>query len=208
METATAANLRGVGLMEQHQFPEAEKEFAEAVRAAPEWLPARVNLGIAKFNQQPSDSKARTRQTDEAKAIFRDVLKTDPNNLHAHYCLGVLADYFGERAEAYERFALVSKADPDDAHTWLMVGRNHPDGADSDAAPRLFRAGVENRPVSKGSPLPPRYADPPDRSGSPESVPGGNRGAAQDRPLHPVGHPVHGDGEVRGGDRQQPAAHR
>jgi tetratricopeptide (TPR) repeat protein len=137
MDAAMAANLRGVGLMEQHHFPEAEKEFAAAVRFAPDWQTAKINLGIAMLNQQPSDTKELTEQTKKAKEVFGEILTRDPDNPHAHYCLGMLILYVSkpnERAEAYEHFAVVNRIDPNDAHTWLRLGATHPDGEYSAAA--------------------------------------------------------------------------
>ncbi len=146
MDAAIAANLRGVGHMERHDFPKAEQEFAEAVRLAPDWLPARINLGIAMFNQQPATDKTLTQHVEEAKDVFREVLKRDPNNPYAHYCLGILADYAGQRAEAYERYAAVNKIDPDDAHTWLRVGANHPKGESSAEARECYEKALKIDP--------------------------------------------------------------
>jgi tetratricopeptide (TPR) repeat protein len=146
MEAATAANLRGVGYMEQHTFGLAEKEFAEAVRIAPDWLPARINLGIAMFNQQPALDKTLTQHVEQAKDVFREVLKREPDNPHAHYCLGILAEYVGQRAPAYEQFVAVNTVDPLDAHTWLRVGANHPDGEYSAAARDCFEKALKLDP--------------------------------------------------------------
>src|SRR5688572_8462744 len=55
---AMTANLRGVGHMEQFQYSKAEEEFAEAVRLAPDWTPARVNQGIALLNQNSPEALA------------------------------------------------------------------------------------------------------------------------------------------------------
>src|SRR5207302_1846035 len=140
VEAAMAANLRGVGLMEQgdKKFSEAEKAFAEAMRLAPEWQTAKINLGIAMLNQQPADSKTLTAHVEQAKDLFRDVLKQDPNNPHAHYCLGVLDFYVGRVAEAHEHFVAVNKVDPNDAHTWLRLGATHPNGDSSAAAKECY----------------------------------------------------------------------
>jgi len=146
MDAAIAANLRGVGFMEQHKFPLAEKEFAEAVRLAPDWLPAQINLGIAMFNQQPSGDKTLTQHVESAKDIFRSVLQRDPDNPYAHYCLGILDLYVGRRAEAYEHFAVVNRVDPNDAHTWLRLGATHPDGEYSAAARECFEKALKIDP--------------------------------------------------------------
>ncbi|HEY1187189.1 MAG TPA: FG-GAP-like repeat-containing protein [Gemmata sp.] len=138
LSAATSANLRGVGYMEQFDFAKAEQEFADAARLAPDWLPARVNLGIAMFNQQPANNRTLTQHVEKARDEFRAVLARDPNHPHAHYCLGILDLYITNLPEAYEHFVAVNKTDPDDAHTWLRLGSTHPDGANSPAALRCF----------------------------------------------------------------------
>src|SRR5262245_30641325 len=80
MTAAMAANARGIGFMEQFNYPAAEKEFAEALQLAPDWLPARINLGIALFNQQPTDQKELANQVTRAQEAFNDVLARDPDN--------------------------------------------------------------------------------------------------------------------------------
>jgi tetratricopeptide (TPR) repeat protein len=146
LDAAFQHNLRGVGLMERFRYAAAQKEFEEAVRFAPDWVPARINLGISMFNQQPANNKTQTQHVEEAKNVFREVLKADPDNKHAHYCLGILADYFGDRPEAHKHFAAVNKLDPTDAHTWLRVGATHPDGEYSPAARDCFEKALKIDP--------------------------------------------------------------
>jgi cytochrome c-type biogenesis protein CcmH/NrfG len=126
-EAAVAANLRGVGYMEQHEFPKAEAEFRAAVNLAPDWLPARINLGISMFNQQPADSKTLTQHVEESRDVFREVLRRDPKNLHARFCLGTLDLYVGKVAEAHEHFAAVYEIDPNDPHVLVRYATVLPD---------------------------------------------------------------------------------
>jgi tetratricopeptide (TPR) repeat protein len=146
LTAAMAANTRGVGRMEQFDYPAAQAEFEDAARLAPDWLPAQVNLGIALFNQQPADQKALTAQVDRATGIFRQVLAADPDNRHAHYCLGIIALFFNQLPEAYRHFTAVNKLDPGDAHTWLRLGATHPDGPESAAARDSFERALKLNP--------------------------------------------------------------
>jgi tetratricopeptide (TPR) repeat protein len=146
IDGATAANLRGVGHMEQYEYAKAEKEFAEAARLAPAWPTARINLGIAMFNQQPDNSRTLTEHVARSRDIFHDILKTDPDNPYAHFCLGILDAYVNNRAEAYPHFAAVNKVDPDDAHTWLRLGVTHPDGDTSPAARECYERALKRDP--------------------------------------------------------------
>jgi tetratricopeptide (TPR) repeat protein len=93
MDAAVAANLRGVGLMEQHRFADAQREFEEAARLAPDWLTAQINLGIAMLNQQPADTKELSEQVKKSREVFHRILERDLDNPYAHYCLGMLDLY-------------------------------------------------------------------------------------------------------------------
>lgn len=132
---AMAANLRGVALVEQLKYEDAQREFEQAIRLAPDWTPAQVNLGISLLNQQPNDpTKVVAPSVERAQQVLRDVLAREPDNKHAHYCLGVIAQYFNRLPEAYEHFAAVNRLDPEDAQTWMRLGACHPGGPDGDEA--------------------------------------------------------------------------
>ena len=146
MDAALAANLRGVGFMEQHEFKKAEPEFAEAARLAPDWIPARVNLAIAKFNQQDPNSKELSTKSQEARDLFAQVLAVDPNNKHALYCLGYLDFYAGDVKGAFPRFEAVSKLDPKDAYTWLRLGSCDPEGAGAARARECYEKALKLNP--------------------------------------------------------------
>jgi tetratricopeptide (TPR) repeat protein len=100
---ALAANARGVAHLELFKdgggYPLAVLDFEEAVRLAPDWLPARINLGIALMNNDPDN-------LDPAVEVFHEVLRRDPKNLHALYCLGIINMHRNNVAEAYEYLTL------------------------------------------------------------------------------------------------------
>jgi Tfp pilus assembly protein PilF len=141
-DAAAVHNTRGVALMEQRKDAEAEAEFAKAMEAAPDWLPARLNYGMALFNQQPAETKELAAQVKKAQEVFRDILTREPDNKHAHYCLGMIDMYVGQYPAAYPHFQKVNQLDPDDAHTWLRLGSTHPDGPDSPAAGACYEKAV------------------------------------------------------------------
>ena len=140
LDAAMAANTRGVGLMEKFEYKDAVKEFEQAVRLAPDWLTARINLGMALFNQQSADDRALTTEARQAQEVFREVLRRDPDNKHAHYCLGIIALHAGLREEAYDHFETVSRLDPDDAFTWLRLGIVQPEAGTPAARDCFARA--------------------------------------------------------------------
>lgn len=170
MVAAMAANTRGVGLMEQNKgkWPDAEREFTEAVRLAPDWLPARINLAIALLNQYDKPEKVQ-----KAEEILRDILKNHPDSKHAHFCLGVILSHKGQIAEAYEQFLAVNKLDPDDPHTLFRLAQTHPDGPRSPAAVEYLERALKLDPYLNGARavlLPAIAADDPDRARKLEEV--------------------------------------
>ncbi len=126
-----AAHSRGIGLMEQFKPQEAAQAFEEVVRLDPDWTVGRVNLGIALLNTAKDPANP---NLDRAIALFDEVLKREPDNRHALYCLGVIAMYRSELEKAHSYFAAVNRLDPSDAFTWYQLAQTTPDGTDSQTA--------------------------------------------------------------------------
>src|SRR5262245_3584545 len=137
---AAAANTRGVAQMERYQYVQAERDFDEAVRLAPEWTPAKINLGIAIMNQNTPETKER------AEKLFQEMQQKDPDNKHVRYCLGIILADRGNFAEAHEHFVKVGNLDPDDPHTWLRIGDTHPSGRESAEAMVAFEKALKLNP--------------------------------------------------------------
>jgi tetratricopeptide (TPR) repeat protein len=129
-EAAVEAANRGVGLMEQFNFDAAAQEFARGRKAAPDWLPARINHAIALLNTATDPNLDAAR--DELAAVLRD----HPNNPHAHFCQGIIALHRNELDVAQSHFEAVTKIDPLDASGWYHLGMSLPPG--SDEATRCF----------------------------------------------------------------------
>src|SRR5207245_9835583 len=118
MIAAIAANNRGIGHLEHFKKgrPNAIKEFERAVRLAPDWLPARINLGIALLNYDTDESKKRARN------LFEEIVKEYPDNPYAHFCLGILASAADDHEKARSEFETVTRIDPNDAASWYWLG--------------------------------------------------------------------------------------
>ena len=140
---ATEANARGVGLMEQFEYAPAAKEFEEAVRLAPEWLPARINLGMALYN---AASSAEDPVLPKAIAIFEQVLKEEPDNPYAHFNLGIIYKYQAKYDRAQIHFRKVIEFDPDDDRAWLYLGQAHIDSQVSEECRRYFQKALDLNP--------------------------------------------------------------
>src|SRR5262245_2461936 len=84
MVAVLEANNRGVGLMERFEYPKAAEAFEKVVEMAPDWRPGQINLGIALLNQNlPATRK-------KARDLFEAILEKQPDDPHAHFCLGIL----------------------------------------------------------------------------------------------------------------------
>jgi hypothetical protein len=118
------ANNRGVGYMEQYDFAEAVPVFEQVVDMAPDWLPGRINLGIALLNQQ-GEAGARQKTSpnlEKARAVFEEILRQDKDNPYAHYCLGIILVNEFPADEAVAHFKAVTRIDPKDAYSWYRLG--------------------------------------------------------------------------------------
>ena len=118
---AAHANARGVGQMEQFQYGPAIDDFEEAVRRAPDWDPAKINLGIALLNTQLPENLTR------GLGLFNDVLSRNPNDAHAHFTAGIIHYYRNQLPEALAHFQRVTEIDPSDAHAWYFLGQSRDD---------------------------------------------------------------------------------
>ena len=110
-----AENNRGAGLMEQYKYKEAMEVFQALVDAHPDWLDAKVNLGIAVLNH--------TQKGAAAVLILEQVVAADPDHAAATYCLGVSLFHATRIDEARVQFDRAVKQDPLDAHSAYFLAR-------------------------------------------------------------------------------------
>lgn len=134
MVAVLQANNRGVGLMEKFQFVEAVAAFEQVADMAPEWLPGQINLGIALLNasSDTGTAEAKTQLLARSRSIFERILKEDPSNLYAHFCLGIIihdgAGSQKDRDEGALHFEFVTQKDSADASAWYWLGAQQPEG--------------------------------------------------------------------------------
>lgn len=98
IRAAIHANNRGLAHMNRNEFPAARASFARALRLAPAWTEARVNLGIAWFAAGNDAQSAR---------ILHAVLRAHPREPRALYVLGLLAMNHGRFTAAAHRLRQV-----------------------------------------------------------------------------------------------------
>ncbi len=144
---AAHANNRGIRFAERFQWPEAVTAFEEAVKLAPDWLPGRINLGIALLNNTDTAGSL-----DRSRSLFEAILQQDPDNPYAHFCLGILLTHEGkpeEMAAAAAHFKAVIQRDPNDAAAWYWYGKALPDG--SDEQNRCYKFALQLKPHLGGA---------------------------------------------------------
>jgi hypothetical protein len=144
MVAVLTANNKGVGLMERFKPELAIIAFEQVVREAPDWLPGRINLGIALLNQNTPPT------LDRATALFNEILKKDPDNPYAHFCLGIILQHQQDPTEAALHFREVARIDPGDANNWYWLGSVlHRTNADE--ARKCFEQAVKLNPYLLGA---------------------------------------------------------
>src|SRR5262245_841366 len=112
-----AENNRGVGLMGQFDFTQAREVFATLASSHPGRPDLQVNLAVAALNrQQEGDAGA-------AQQILQRVLAADPQNVRAHYNLGLILLNDGNASDALPHFTFVSDRDPEDAYATYYAGQ-------------------------------------------------------------------------------------
>ncbi len=141
------ANNRGIGYMERFEYDKAVEAFEKVTAMAPKWRPGQINLGIALLNAA-GVGKLPPKDLDRAVAIFQKILKDDPDNLHAHHCLGVIFKY-RKAGEAVQHFERVTELDPTDAHAWFFLGLALPQK--STKRLECFQKAVDRNPYLAGA---------------------------------------------------------
>jgi hypothetical protein len=151
MVAVLEVNNRGIGHMEQFNYDEAIGSFKEVTQLAPDWMPGQINLGIALMNKAGYEgTKASTEKAATASGyaaavqVFERVLKREPNNPYALFCLGLIAYQQGDFERAAPYFEAVTHADPTDAAAWHWLGLSTK--RDANRASQCYRRAIELDP--------------------------------------------------------------
>ncbi|MGA8594569.1 MAG: tetratricopeptide repeat protein, partial [Bryobacteraceae bacterium] len=89
-------NLRGIVHAQRNELPEARRDFAEAVRRAPDLMPAWQNLARACQFETPSDASSVSCAVD----AWQHVLRSKPDDGEAHGALASLYETQGKYRES------------------------------------------------------------------------------------------------------------
>lgn len=79
-------NLAGIVAAQQGKYAEAEKNFRQAIRRAPKFTPAHLNLGRLYQENFATDPQAQRKALD----VYKRVLEYEPANAEANYQSGAL----------------------------------------------------------------------------------------------------------------------
>jgi Tfp pilus assembly protein PilF len=144
-------NSRGVAHMDWYLFAEAVEAFEKLVEYAPDWIPGRINLGIALvYLGRGSSGDVQQDALQRAERLFEEVLAKEPNNPYAHFNLGWIAlQMRGQWEKAIPHFEKVTQLDPDDADTWCYLGQSYLN--DPDRAEKCYRRAYEINPCHSGA---------------------------------------------------------
>jgi tetratricopeptide (TPR) repeat protein len=134
-------NNEGAAYMEQYDYAKAEERFAEVIKLAPNWIPGRINLAISLLNQHTSKEKV-----DEAARILSEVLKEDPKQPYANFCLGIIAEDNGRQEEAVGYYTKVTDIDPNDASGWYRLGNMFVQVGETEKAEKCLRRALSLDP--------------------------------------------------------------
>ena len=95
------ANLRGVVAAEENDFATAESSFNQAIRLAPTFAPAYLNLGRLYQERSGLDAEASRKALD----IYERVLKFDAKNPEANYQSAVLLMRAGQYQDSLAKLS-------------------------------------------------------------------------------------------------------
>src|SRR5689334_10136023 len=113
-EDAYRANNVGIALLEQFKYKEAADAFRRALQLDPGLILARINLGIALYNQPDLPAAQKELQAASAAA---------PAAPQPHYVLGLLAKTQNRADEAIAAFQKVLLVDPNDVGANVNLGQ-------------------------------------------------------------------------------------
>ncbi len=139
-----ALNNRGVGLMRMYKYDEADDVFRDLVAEYPDWVDVNVNLAIAMLNRQ--------QEGDEtiAMEILHAALETDPDNLRARYCTGLLM-YRSAEPGALDHLEFVAHGDPGDSYAAYFHGSALEQADRTDEALAEYRRALELDPYLRSA---------------------------------------------------------
>lgn len=138
-EKAWQANNLGVAYLEQFNYARAATQFETALAVDGTFVPARVNLAIARF-YEPDLAAAQAAATAAANAPGAPP--------HADFVLGLIARTENREDDAMAAFRRVLQADPDDVASLVNLGQLHLQRREYAEAVPVFSRAVDLEPYN------------------------------------------------------------
>ena len=91
---------------------EAADAYRQAIKAAPEWIEAQINLGTALYH---------LKRLEESRAAFCAAVKIDGHHALAHFNLGCICDRLGDLDQAISEFRAALECAPEMAEAHLNL---------------------------------------------------------------------------------------
>jgi len=91
---------------------EAADAYRQAIKAAPEWIEAQINLGTALYH---------LKRLEESRAAFCAAVKIDGHHALAHFNLGCICDRLGDLDQAIGEFRTALECTPEMAEAHLNL---------------------------------------------------------------------------------------
>jgi Flp pilus assembly protein TadD len=104
-------------------------------------------------SSRPADPLAQAReleqagQVDRAMNLYREILRTQPDNLEAHFALGSLHEKIGQHLQALEQFEMAKRSDPENVDAAVRHARAMAVLGRYDAAERELRRAARMDPT-------------------------------------------------------------
>lgn len=130
---AARLNSIGVAYMNQQRFADAQKQFAAALKAQPDYALAKLNLGISLLSQQKSE---------DAKKVLLEASEKRPRDPYAWYNLGLVYKDVGEQEKAIAAFQRVTEIAPTEPDAFYFIGYLNTQLQKYDAAIAAFQSAL------------------------------------------------------------------
>jgi Tfp pilus assembly protein PilF len=138
-ERAYRVNNRGVALLEQFKYPEAQAAFREALQIDGSMAMARVNLSLALFYAR--DLQGAAREAAEAARLL-------PTAAQPPYILGLIAYAENRAADARREFERVRQMDAGDVGTNIGLGQLYLEAMEYPRAVEVLRQALDREPYN------------------------------------------------------------
>jgi Tfp pilus assembly protein PilF len=119
-----ALENRAVGLMGQYNYDAAREIFEKLAAAHPGRADLALDVAIATLNRQ------REGDADAARRTLETMLRTHPQDVRAHYCLGLLLLNDGRANDAIVHFKFAADHEPGDAHAAYFLAQSRAQAGD------------------------------------------------------------------------------